>query len=84
MILVLLERYFAVDSDFETQFQTDCVLRCGDTVLCLRSRHTPNNREIMVQRRCYAHVWRFRILRVNQKSIKWTWVEPSKINISIG
>ena len=25
-------------------------------------------------------VWRFRILRVYQKSMKWTWVEPFEMN----
>ena len=39
------------------------------------------NREIAVQRRCYACVWRFHILHVNWKSIKWTWVELFKMNI---
>ena len=37
----------------------------------------------MVQRRCYARVWRFRILRVNRKSIKWTWVEPFERSVKI-
>ena len=52
-------------------------------MLCLRSRHTLNNREITVQRRCYARVWRFRILHVTRKSIKWTWAEPFEINVKI-
>ena len=52
-------------------------------MLCLRSRHTPNNREITVQRRCYACAWRFRILRVTRKSIKWTWAEPFEMNVKI-
>ena len=65
------------------KFQTDRALRCEDTTLCLQSHHTPNNREITVQRRCYAHVWCFRILRVNQKSIKWTWVELFEMNKKI-
>ena len=26
----------------------------------------PNNQEIMAQRGCYAHVWHFRILHINQ------------------
>ena len=26
----------------------DCALCCGDTALCLRSRHTPNDREMTV------------------------------------
>ena len=46
-------------------------------------RHTPNNQEITVQRHCYAHVWRFRILCVNQKSIKWPWAEPFEMNVKI-
>ena len=37
----------------------------------------------MVQRRCYARVWRFRILCMNQKSIKWTWAEPFEMNVKI-
>ena len=52
------------------------MLGCGDTALCLRSRHTPNNREITVKRR-------FRILRVTRKSIKWTWAEPFEMNVKI-
>ena len=48
---------------------------------CLRSHHTPNIREITVYRRCYARVWRFRILRVTRKSIKWTWAEPFEMNV---
>ena len=43
----------------------------------------PNNREITVFRRCYAHVWHSRILRVTNKSIKWTWAEPFKMNVKI-
>ena len=43
----------------------------------------PNNREITVQRRCYARVWCFHILRVTRKSIKWTWVEPFEMNVKI-
>ena len=43
----------------------------------------PNNREISVQRRCYARVWCFRILRVTRKSIKWTWAELFEINVKI-
>ena len=39
-------------------------LRWGTTLFCLRSHNTPNNREIMVWRCCYARVWRFRIRRV--------------------
>ena len=65
------------------KFQIDCALCCGDTALCLRSRHTPNNREITVQRRCYVRVWHFRILHVNWKSIKWLWVGPFKMNVKI-
>ena len=53
------------------KFQIDCALCCGDTALCLRSRHTPDNREIAVQR-----CWRFDILCMTRKSITWTWVEP--------
>ena len=30
--------------------QTDRTLRYGATAPCLQSRHTPNNREIMVQK----------------------------------
>ena len=56
-------------------------LRCGDTALCLRSHHTPNNGEITVQRCCFARIWCFRILRVTWKSIKWTWAEPFKMNV---
>ena len=52
-------------------------------MLCLQLRHTLNNREIAVQRRCYARVRRFRILRVTRKSIKWTWTEPFKMNVKI-
>ena len=37
----------------------------------------------MVQRRCYARVWHFRILRMNQKSIKWTWAETFEMNVKI-
>ena len=48
-----------------------------------RSRHTPNNREITVQRRCYARICRFRILLVTRKSIKWTWAEPFEMNVKI-
>ena len=34
--------------------------------------------------RCYARVWRFRILlRVTRKSIKWTWAEPFEMNVKI-
>ena len=40
-------------------------------------------KEITVQRRYYARVWCFRILRVNQKSIKWTWAEPFELNVKI-
>ena len=54
-----------------------------EIVLCLRLRHTPNNWEITVQRHCYARVWRFRILRVNQKSIKSPWAEPFGMNVQI-
>ena len=57
------------------KFQTDC---CGDTVLYLRSCHNPNNREITVQRHCYA-----RVLHMTRKSTKWTWAEPFEINIKI-
>ena len=39
--------------------------------------------EITVQRRCYARVRRFRILRVTWKSIKWTWAEPLEMNVNI-
>ena len=47
-------------------------------------RATPrNNREITVQRRCYARVWRFRILRVTRKSITWTWAESFEMNVKI-
>ena len=53
------------------------------TALCLRSRHTPNNWEIAVQRRCYTHVWHFHILRVNRKTIEWTWAEPFEMNVKI-
>ena len=58
---------------------------CASTALCLRSRHTLNNGEITVQRRCYARVWRFRILRlrVARKSIKWTSAEPFEMNVKI-
>ena len=42
-----------------------------------------DRREITVQRRCYARVWRFRILRVTRKSIKWTWAEPFEMNVKI-
>ena len=45
--------------------------------------HGPNNREITVQRRCYARIWRFRILHVTRKSIKWTRAEPFEMNIKI-
>ena len=34
-------------------------------------------------RRCYARVWRFRILCIYWKSIKWTWVEPFEMNAKI-
>ena len=37
----------------------------------------------MGQRRCYARVWHFHILRMTRKSIKWTWVEPFKMNVKI-
>ena len=37
----------------------------------------------MVQRHCYARVWRFRILRENWKSIKWAWAEPFEMNVKI-
>ena len=40
--------------------------------------HTPNN-----YMKLYARVWRFRILRVTQKSIKWTWAEPFEMNVKI-
>ena len=30
-----------------------------------------------------ARVWRFRILRVTRKSIKWTWAEPFEMNVKI-
>ena len=30
-----------------------------------------------------TRVWRFRILRVYRKSIKWTWVEPFEMNAKI-
>ena len=46
----------------------------------LRSRHTPNNQEIT---HCFARVWYFRILCVYWKWIKWTWVEPFKMNTKI-
>ena len=29
------------------------------------------------------HTWRFRILRVTRKSIKWTWAEPFEMNVNI-
>ena len=56
-----------------------------DTVLCLRLRHTPNDWEITVQRHCYGHIWRFRILclRMTQKSFKWTWAELFEMNVKI-
>ena len=38
-------------------------------------------REIMVQRHFYAHVWRFRILHITAKSIKWTWAELFEMNV---
>ena len=38
-------------------------------------------REVTVQRHCYACVWYFCILRVNRKSIKWTWAEPFEMNV---
>ena len=44
---------------------------------------TLDNREITVRRHCYARVWRFRILRVTWKSIKWTWAEPFEMNVEI-
>ena len=59
------------------------MLGCEDTALSLRSRHTPNDREITVYRRCYARVWRFCMLRVTQKSIKWTWAESFEMNVKI-
>ena len=62
---------------------SDRLLRWGDTALCLWSRHTPNNQEIMVQRCCYARIWHFHILRVNRKSIKCPWAEPFKVNVKI-
>ena len=43
----------------------------------------PNNREVTVQRHCYACVWRFRILRVNRKSIKWPWARPFEMIVKI-
>ena len=64
-------------------FQTDRALRVVAKALCLRSRHTHNNRDITVQRRCYARVWRFCILCVNWKSIKWPWAEPFEMNVKI-
>ena len=81
-------RDFFVQAEFDklyhrAKLQTDCVLRCGDTAIRLQSRHTPNNREITVQRHYYARIWCFRILRVNRKLIKWTWAEPLEMNIKI-
>ena len=32
----------------------------------------------------HVYGWRFRILRVTRKSIKWTWVEPFEMNVKIG
>ena len=55
----------------------------GRSRASLQSRHTPNDREITVQRRCYACIWRFRILRVTRKSIKWTWAELFEMNVKI-
>ena len=48
---------------------SDCVLCCGDAALCLRSRHTPNNR--------------LRILSMTRKSIKRTWAEPFEMNVKV-
>ena len=31
----------------------------------------------------HAHAWRFRILRVTRKSIKWTWAEAFEMNVKI-
>ena len=55
----------------------------ADTALCLLSRHTPNNREITVQRHCSACIWCFHILCMTRKSIKWTWAEPFEMNVKI-
>jgi hypothetical protein len=30
-----------------------------------------------------AHVWRFRTLRIHQKSIKWPWAEPFEITAKV-
>ena len=59
------------------------MLCCGDTALCLQSCHTPDNREITVQRHCYARIRHLRILCEIRKSIKWTGVEPFEMNVKI-
>ena len=38
---------------------------------------------IIEKLRYYARVWRFRILRVTRKSIKWTWAEPFETSVKI-
>ena len=73
--------------DFSLKIEFDVWLIISHTIeltrvhslAALRSRHIPSNREITVQRHCYARVWRFRILRVYLKSVKWTWVVPFEI-----
>ena len=44
---------------------------------------TPSNNRELRSKGVAMHTWRFRILRVYQKSIKWTWVELFETNIKI-
>ena len=46
-------------------------------------RATPPIIEKLRSKGCYARVWRFRILRMTRKSIKWTWAEPFEMNVKI-
>ena len=50
--------------------------------LCDRAT-PPTFEKLLSRKRCYARVWRFRILRLYRKSIEWTWVEPFELNFKI-
>ena len=61
----------------------DRALRCGNTALCLQSYHTSNNREILCDLMALLCPCMAYILCMNQKSNKWPWVGPFKMNVKI-